>query len=75
MADGSSHCGGVEVNKGSFLGGGAVGPYCEVGKPLIKRDCRVSFMDRVPEGVVTFVWDGCDGRRKLRKNCEQRRLK
>ena len=40
-----------------------------------KRDWRVSFMDLVPEGAVTIGCDGCEGRRALRRNCEQRRLR
>ena len=40
-----------------------------------KRDWRVSFMDRVPEGAVTIGWEGWDGRRALRRNWEQRRLR
>ena len=38
-----------------------------------KRDCRVCFMLRGPDGRVTVEWLGWWGRRELRRYCEQRR--
>ena len=38
-----------------------------------KRDWRVCFMARMPEGAVTTGKEGWEGRRALRRNWEQRR--
>ena len=38
-----------------------------------KRDWRVCFMARVPEGAVTTGKEGWAGLRELRRNWEQRR--
>ena len=49
-------------------------PFVRKGETeLMKRDWRVNFIDRRPEGAVTMEWEGWEGTRQRARNWEDRR--